>query len=111
MKSTGVFAQLPDEVWNEVWAFHDTYRQDFQEKVLPEMLDTIKENVMCKLERLKHHILTFGPFNQQQIDMLYDYIMSDEINLQLVRYDPRFHFIDRVFFNHGVLKALWRHSM
>lgn len=111
MKSTGRFADLPDEIWTEVWTFHDTYRQDFSKKVLPDLLHTIKENVISKLEKLKHHILTFGPFNQEQVDMLYNYIMSDEINLNLLRYDPRFHFIDQVFFNHGVLKALWRQSM
>lgn len=111
MKSTGVFAYLPIDLWHEIYAFHDTYRQDFEAKVLPQMLDTIRENIMTKLEKLKHHILTYGPFQQEQVDMLYDYIMSDEINLNLLRYDPRFHLIDRIFFNHGVLKALWRQSM
>lgn len=110
MKSTGIFQELPVEIWYEVWKFSDAFRQDFSKNVLPSLLDHVKEGIIFKMEKLRDHILGHGPFNQEQIDMLYGYIMSDEVNLNLVRYDSRFHFIDKVFFNHGVLKALWCQS-
>lgn len=98
---------LPPEIWLEIWEYDGRYRRQLQETVLPELQRVVTARMVQRMNAKKDEILAHDAFCQASIQELYDLLTGGAFNLQLLRYDPDFHFIDQAFFNYSILKKLW----
>lgn len=82
--------QLPSELYLHVHSFHDTFRQDFQKIILPNLLGEIKKR------QIEH---AFDLLSKFQVQEAYDYIMDDnQFNYELVKTEPILHQFDKTWF-------------
>lgn len=81
---------LPTELTLHIHSYHDTYRQDFQEKVLPNLQDHIRVKLLTK---------AFDLLSKVQIQKAYDFIMDDnQFNYELVQDEAMLHHFDKTWF-------------
>lgn len=97
---------FPHELAMLIYEYSDEYKIEFREKVLPDMLKKVGE-------RMVRQMLTVWEkgFSQDVSDEMYVLLMSDAVNLRLIQYDQHFHRIDKMYFNHSILRRLWRESL
>lgn len=81
---------LPVELTLHIHSYHDTYRQDFQEKVLPTLQDHIRAKLLEK---------AFALLSKVKIQEAFEFIMDDnQFNYELVKAEPMLHHFDQTWF-------------
>jgi hypothetical protein len=91
---------LPEELTLHVHSFHDTFRQDFQQKVLPTLQDCVRKKLLKK---------AFDLLSKVQVQEAYDFMMDDnQFNYELVKEEPMLYDFDTTWFmNHIRINKCW----
>lgn len=92
--------ELPTELILHIHSFHDTYREDFKNIILPEFRECMKQRF---LEKVLLHL------SKLQIDEAYNYVMDDnQFNYELVKQEPLLVNIDKGYFMNRIrMKKCW----
>lgn len=91
---------LPTELTLHIHSYNDTYRQDFQKKILPNLQDYIRVKLIEK---------TFNFISKVQIQEAYEFVMDDnQFNYELVRDDITFRHFDQMWFMNMIRKNKWK---
>lgn len=81
---------LPIELTLHIHSFHETFRQDFQEQVLPALQDCVREKLLEK---------AFALLSNVQIQEAFEFMIDDnQFNYELVKAEPRLHHLDKTWF-------------
>ena len=87
---------LPTELVLHIHSYHDTYRQEFQKKVLPTLQDTVRLKL---IEKAFHFIYKVN------VQEAYEFVMDDnQFNYELVQEDLTFRHFDQMWFMNMVRK-------
>lgn len=85
-----------------IYSFVDTYKQAFT-RVLDELKSTCHSRMIQKMWRLMY---CSGKSITQGLRNLETYLLSDEFDFHSLKYNPDFYYIDRVYFQHSVMRRL-----
>jgi hypothetical protein len=88
--------QLPSELKTEIFQYDNTYKDYIQQVVLIEMISVLQKRALTLIERMGN-----------DYSKIYTFLVSDSINPRLLAYDPKFHAIDRKFFNYYFMRRRW----
>ena len=92
---------LPTELTLYIHSYHDTFRQDFQEQVLPTLQDHVREKLLEK---------AFALLSKVRIQEAFNFIMDDnQFNYELVKAEPMLHHLDKTWFMNRIrMNKCWR---
>ena len=95
--------QLPICLVDYIYEFVGLNREHFQEHVIPQMNDYVRKRTM---RRTHQHLASM---DMDRINLAFDELIA--VNFNLMKYDPDFHHVDKIFFNYGIMKRLWKETL
>lgn len=82
--------RLPTELNLHIHSFHDTFRQDFQNIILPSLIEEIKKRQLSQV---------FDLVSRLKLQEAYDFIMDDnQFHFEILKDDAVLHHFDKTWF-------------
>lgn len=88
--------ELPPEIRNHIYDFDHTYKDYIQHVVLVELKKVVRQKLLNQIENMG-----------DDYSQVYTFLTSDGVNPRLLAYDPKFHAMDRKFFNYHFMRHRW----
>ena len=96
-------SKLNDDVCHLIYTYTDNYREYFRKEVLTVMVKIVRDNM---IKKMWHIMYCSGRSTMEGMRNLKEYLKSDAFDLENLRYHPDFYFIDKLYFNHAIMKHL-----
>lgn len=96
-------SKLNDDVCHHIYSYADTYKQYFTTNVLPILVKIVRDNM---IQKMWHIMYRSGKNTREGFENLKLFLLSDGFDADSLKYHPDFYFIDRLYFNHAIMRHL-----